>query len=330
MFMNSRRHASIRLCMSTGFTIVELLVTVAITTVVISLLAVAVFAAREAARATSCRNHLKQLVAAAHEYHDTHNRLPITVDCGRGLFNGAGGVSFFDRLRPQMGYGNQPPLRDQITANRIPLLICPNDILGSNNPAGVSYPLNAGTSPIVTEGNSYSTYSIRGFNASSGFQLRDVTAGMSNIAMFSEWLGTSTTAYANSVSSDPKTQAWSANFFETSPDPVPGVRNWVSSCEDGSRNGPTVNASFGKRWDSSGTIGYTHLRRINTYTCDYSFTGNVPVYIHGIFSMNPASSGHGGGVNIAYADGHVDFLADGTDRRVWHKIGAVDGVIPAD
>jgi prepilin-type N-terminal cleavage/methylation domain-containing protein len=59
-----------------GFTLIELLVVIAIIAVLISLLLPAVQAAREAARRSQCRNNLKQIALAAHNYHDVNNQFP--------------------------------------------------------------------------------------------------------------------------------------------------------------------------------------------------------------------------------------------------------------
>lgn len=59
-----------------GFTLVELLVVVAIIGILIALLLPAVQAAREAARRTQCRNNLKQLALGLHNYLDTHKIFP--------------------------------------------------------------------------------------------------------------------------------------------------------------------------------------------------------------------------------------------------------------
>ena len=58
-----------------GFTLIELLVVIAIIAVLIALLLPAVQAAREAARRTQCRNNLKQMALAEHNYHDVNSQL---------------------------------------------------------------------------------------------------------------------------------------------------------------------------------------------------------------------------------------------------------------
>jgi len=99
-----------------GFTLIELMVVIAIIAVLIALLLPAVQQAREAARRSECKNKLKQLGLALHNYHDTYRRFPYSSSgyAGNGLTVIGVSHTWSEFILP---YIDQAPLFNQLDFN---------------------------------------------------------------------------------------------------------------------------------------------------------------------------------------------------------------------
>ncbi|MDB5346670.1 MAG: prepilin-type cleavage/methylation protein [Schlesneria sp.] len=220
-----------------AFTLIELLVVIAIIAVLIALLLPAVQQAREAARRTQCRNNLKQIGIALHNYHESNQVFPMGFSDGVwGNSETFGGWSWSAALLP---YIDQGPLFNQLnfsatpysvgvnqtlTATSLAAFSCPSDIKPAqtpNNPGNApggkgttavatsSYMGNAGPfegTPCVQNGTvpvpDARNIGLFAVNSSIGF--RNITDGSSNVFAVGEvrWIPSGTDAAAAAYGSD--------------------------------------------------------------------------------------------------------------------------------
>ena len=170
---------------SRGFTLIELLVVIAIIAVLVALLLPAVQQAREAARRTSCKNNLKQISLALHNYQSTHRVFPMGVLGTSGSSNSSDNLHtwqsmilpFVDQAPIFQRYNFNVRFDDAVNASlvreKLPVYLCASqDDSVIDDAYGPShYAANAGTRPGNDDGLLYPL---------SSNSFRDVTDGTSN------------------------------------------------------------------------------------------------------------------------------------------------------
>lgn len=101
-----------------GFTLIELLVVIAIIAILIALLLPAVQQAREAARRSQCKNNLKQVGLALHNYHSAFGLFPYaTANTGNCFTASTDTVTNHTGWLSLLPYIDQKPLYDQFDFN---------------------------------------------------------------------------------------------------------------------------------------------------------------------------------------------------------------------
>jgi prepilin-type N-terminal cleavage/methylation domain-containing protein len=189
-----------------GFTLIELLVVIAIIAILIALLLPAVQQAREAARRTQCKNHLKQIGLALHNYHDSYNQFPRLCFGALAGPNSFGtewrGYSVHTLILP---YIDQAPLYNQwdfncywdanatcnnpnwknrtLSMTKIAPYACPSDPAAPVNDGFVNYAVSTG--PMLGwDGNQ--SRAVGFFHLRKSIGIRDALDGTSNSIMGAE------------------------------------------------------------------------------------------------------------------------------------------------
>ncbi|QDT38807.1 DUF1559 domain-containing protein [Stratiformator vulcanicus] len=109
-----------------GFTLIELLVVIAIIAILIALLLPAVQQAREAARRSQCKNNLKQIGLALHNYHDVYGSFPIGyITEGQGTHYNQNGVGSGGAVGWAWGAGLLPYLEQEALAVQLDFDVSP-------------------------------------------------------------------------------------------------------------------------------------------------------------------------------------------------------------
>jgi len=282
-----------------GFTLIELLVVIAIIAILIALLLPAVQQAREAARRSTCKNNLKQIGIAMHNYHETFGCLPAGNYEARlgppvGSRSQYPAWAWSTMILPQMDQANlfnqlspgrQKPdillldaTKRNLLASIVPTLICPSDPSGPRNEkrsittipfefAKSNYVASSFAFDTPIDGTTHPVYPTARFSpfyGDSSRRFRDFTDGMSNVVLIGE---------RESI------KGWAGNAFVS------------RDCSGMGNNAADVMASpfVGI---NSGSAGIA--------------TGSVSIG----YPTLMFSSTHAGGAHFLFADGAVRFLSE--------------------
>ncbi len=306
-----------------GFTVIELVVVMAVIGLLCALLTPAIMSARGAARKMTCSSHLRQLGLAASNYSSTHNCMPP------GAINN---YSWLVMLLPYVDQENlyreftfapdesnlfQPGSQHPVWKAKIAVFKCPTDPLtASGTVEGPVHSYLGCTGSGLLQGgynglirNTYEGCVFESF-PSGLVRLGDVPNGLSNVVMASERL-----------IGDESGHLLRNNWTMTTPsESASDIESFRAACL-----AETPRAMAGGGWYGDPSAGhfwwdgsilntlYNHMMTPNERSCH----SNGPE-----FGSYTASSLHTGGVNVVYGDGHVAFVSQNVDSVVWAKMGS--------
>lgn len=336
-----------------AFTLIELLVVIAIIAILIALLLPAVQQAREAARRTQCKNNLKQIGLAQHNYHDTHNCFPVTMgwdlpDSRHGQFSDkVAMLPFLDRanefnlinvdLAPYEPTGWHGSENIQATGGTLPVFNCPTaspDHLDSRHrQTNFNYSSNAGvikykSSAQGVDGthNGIAWFAGYGATPDGKVDFASIKDGTSNTVSYSEILSSPGDSGSGN-STDPRVRKRQTYAWATGNDHSELRDNCLANAAAGSLGNMADNwrqSVKGSAWAWSfiGTANaYSHNMLPNEPSC-HNVNG---ITDWGISNMMAAGSDHTGGVQVLMADGAVRFVSENIDRNTWWGIGTRRG-----
>lgn len=330
-----------------GFTLIELLVVIAIIGVLVGLLLPAVQQAREAGRRASCMNHLKQLALAAHNHESARGSFPFQnggtccwANVGLTQQTNAGRRSAFIEILPFM---EEAAMYSEIEAGYpgglpggphtwswwnvwnvdFPWMRCPSDFgdWSRTNSRSHSYVVSLGDQVSALNWNTSAWFKSSGrgvffpnyYNgttpAGTACKIKDITDGTSKTLLFSEVLHHNRDD--NGWTADGTeliTQAEAKNIsgLESNPSICMTVANgqyYVS--------GTSLKGRRGNQWrdGQAERTGFTTVLPPNSPSCE----ANNNTWADASTVVLPPSSGHQGGVVVAYADGSTAFINESID-----------------
>ncbi len=308
-----------------AFTLIEVLVCLAIMSIVLALILPAIGQARAAARRLSCANNLKQLGLALHLRHDSWHSFPpgrgtpaprifspqaallpyveqtsshAQIDFSKAPADYTAGPIFYD------GSANLAVARQQFT-----LFSCPESITETQVPGsmygGTHYVANAGSGRSA----GWINQADGVFFLGSAIRLGDILDGSAHTAALSErpsGEGTRQTAY------DARINQLAMREIPLNIDPD---SNTCQSTSPGSWN-----YERGAKWivGNYGNTLYNHALAPNAQSWDCINMTQQKGYV-------AARSYHQGGVHVLFCDGHITYVGDTVSLATWQALATRAG-----
>jgi prepilin-type N-terminal cleavage/methylation domain-containing protein len=339
-----------------GFTLIELLVVIAIIAVLIALLLPAVQQAREAARRTQCKNNLKQLGLAMHNYHDTFKVFPAMYvntyksDDWRSYSTHVMILPFIEQqplsnviqtmisagkmTNDDGGGGNDAQTTvvsgtQTLDQTSLPVFLCPSD--RTINGANTNYATNAGANKGFEGAANANGITNRG-NQTAWTDMGSIPDGTSNTLLWSELVKAinGDTSPGSGNQSDLGRPREATGFLSPYPGAYPAFTqaNWQAA-KAACAAVTTINGNApGYRWYR----GQPNRTAFNTLDTPNSKTPTCTSHCAGCNTDGPgfwtARSQHSGGVNVELADGSGRFVSENIDWNVWNRLGSVRDGLP--
>jgi prepilin-type N-terminal cleavage/methylation domain-containing protein len=329
--INLRRHRQ-------GFTLIELLVVIAIIAILIALMLPAVQQAREAARRTQCKNNLKQIGIALHNYLGSNRYFPPSMvsDISTGVNSGGGEWSVQARILPYLEQGTMykkatlelsydDPVNAFIKPMRVPTYLCPSepkDVARMNAASqAIHYPINygynGGTWRVWT--NSTAHKGDGAFCPNSKFSMTAFKDGSSNTLCFAEVKtftaynrdGDMGTAIVPTTPADVEAliMAGGSNKSES------GHTEWV----DGRIHQTGFTTALGPNAKVN-VPGATRPMEGDFTSCREDKSCSTPT-----FAAVTSRSWHVGIVQVLLMDGSTRVISENIDLGIWRSIGTRHG-----
>jgi prepilin-type N-terminal cleavage/methylation domain-containing protein/prepilin-type processing-associated H-X9-DG protein len=349
-----------------GFSLIELLVVVAIIAVLIALLLPATQKVREAAARVKCQNNLKQLGVACHNFHESHGRLPhggrFSKDDGPlvapGVPASGGQVCHYDKgswLLYLMPFMEQNNLFEQVPD--LEYFATPHTDPRNNS---IKQAVTAGVLPIHLENlrcpsDSYAWGTgISNYAASMGPQCTNRIPNPSQCALnpFHQYcdpsgsgLGDWGYPVSSAVGSKHDIRVIRGMFARTGASVRFGmVRDGLSNTIMAGETLPAENLFFRQPGGGLGGLGVLPANWASANSGNTGVTTIIPINYDSSKKLGCAlnsyenhnvswgfKSKHAGGANFLFGDGSVHFLVNGIDMMTYQLLGCRDdGMTPGE